>query len=260
MLICTKCGLPLYHHENCYRCQQGHSFDIAKRGYVNLNLNNRKRTGDEKEMIQGRRSFLEKGYYQIFRDRLCMLLDQYQVSTLCDAGCGEGYYTNAFMQEGRQVFGFDLSKYGIDYACRSKKGVFYGVASVFRLPLKDACMDAVLSIFAPFDEKEMARVLKEHGIFIKVSPAKNHLMGMKKVLYEEVYENEAPSKTMEHFILKEEIIVEDVIHLSSQEDIWNLFTMTPYYHKTPYKGKEALQKQEKLTTEIGFVMQVYEKI
>ena len=69
MLICTKCGKPLKKLDTCYRCEEGHSFDIAKRGYVNLNLNNRKRTGDEKEMIQGRRSFLEKGNYQIFRDR-----------------------------------------------------------------------------------------------------------------------------------------------------------------------------------------------
>ena len=259
MLICTKCGKPLKKLDTCYRCEEGHSFDIAKRGYVNLNLNNRKRTGDEKEMIQGRRSFLEKGYYQIFRDRLCEILNQYDIHTLCDAGCGEGYYTNAFMQEGRQVFGFDLSKYGVDYASRARNGVFYGVASVFRLPLEDQCMDAVLSIFAPFDEAEMARVLKEQGLFIKVSPAKRHLMGMKKVLYEEVYENEAPSQEMEHFVLKEEIIVEDVIRLNCQEDIWNLFTMTPYYHKTPYQGKEALKQYNELTTEIGFVMQVYVK-
>ena len=259
MLICTKCGKPLTKLDTCYRCEDGHSFDIAKRGYVNLNLNNRKRTGDEKEMIQGRRSFLEKGYYQIFRDRLCELLDQYQIQVLCDAGCGEGYYTNAFMKEGRQVFGFDLSKYGIDYACRAKKGVFYGVASVFRLPLENQCMDGVLSIFAPFDETEMARVLKEKGIFIKVSPSKEHLMGMKEVLYDSVYENEAPSQEMEYFTLKEEIIVEDEIHLACQEDIWNLFTMTPYYHKTPYQGKEILKTYQELTTKIGFVMQVYEK-
>lgn len=120
-------------------------------------------------------------------------------------------------------------------------------------------MDAVLSIFAPFDEAEMARVLKNQGLFIKVSPAKMHLMGMKKVLYEEVYENEAPSQEMEHFTLKEEIIVEDVIDLDCQEDIWNLFTMTPYYHKTPYQGKEALKAYQNLRTEIGFVMQVYVK-
>ena len=163
------------------------------------------------------------------------------------------------MKEGRQVFGFDLSKFGVDYAARAKKGVFYGVASVFRLPLENQCMDAVLSIFAPFDEAEMARVLKNQGLFIKVSPAKMHLMGMKKVLYEEVYENEAPSQEMEHFTLKEEIIVEDVIDLDCQEDIWNLFTMTPYYHKTPYQGKEALKAYQNLRTEIGFVMQVYVK-
>lgn len=259
MLICTKCAKPLHRNENAYRCENGHSFDIARRGYVNLNLNNRRRTGDEKEMIQGRRSFLEKGYYALFRTRFCELLDTYNAVNICDAGCGEGYYTNAFMKEGRQVFGFDLSKHGCDLACRAKNGVFYGVASVFNLPLSDASMDAVLSIFAPFDAKEMHRVLKPGAVFIKASPAPRHLMGMKDVLYEEVYENEAPDTVLDGFELISSEIVSGMANLDCQEDIWNLFTMTPYYHKTPYLGKEKLKSLDKLDTEIGFVIQVYQK-
>lgn len=36
MLICPKCKKELKKEDHCYRCPEGHSFDIARQGYVNL--------------------------------------------------------------------------------------------------------------------------------------------------------------------------------------------------------------------------------
>ena len=67
MLRCPKCGKPLSKEEKRYFCEEGHSYDIAKEGYVNLMLVNQKHSknpGDNDESLAARRTFLGKGYYQ----------------------------------------------------------------------------------------------------------------------------------------------------------------------------------------------------
>ena len=55
-ILCPKCRNILYKDEKTYKCAQGHSFDIAKEGYLNLNLKNSKNTGDNPEMIKARKN------------------------------------------------------------------------------------------------------------------------------------------------------------------------------------------------------------
>ena len=99
------------------------------------------------------------------------------------------YYTNRVKQETDTLLGFDLSKYAVDEACKARSGAVYAVASVFHMPLCDACSDMVLSVFAPFQAEEFLRVLQPGGIFIKVGPGPQHLMGLKEILYDVPYEN-----------------------------------------------------------------------
>ena len=48
ILVCPKCKDQLVSEEKVLKCHQGHSFDIAKQGYVNLVLGNAKGSGDDK--------------------------------------------------------------------------------------------------------------------------------------------------------------------------------------------------------------------
>ncbi len=51
---------------NSYRCAENHQFDCAKEGYVNLLPVQHKRSkdpGDNAEMMQARRQFLDAGHY-----------------------------------------------------------------------------------------------------------------------------------------------------------------------------------------------------
>ena len=65
MFRCPVCREPLQRQEKQYRCKSGHSFDIARSGYVNLLLDNgRGRHGDDKKMVAARSAFLEKGFYR----------------------------------------------------------------------------------------------------------------------------------------------------------------------------------------------------
>ncbi|SQC92789.1 Ribosomal RNA large subunit methyltransferase A [Cedecea neteri] len=85
--LCPLCHSVLSASANSYRCPQGHQFDIAKEGYVNLLPVQHKRSkdpGDSAEMMQARRAFLDAGHYQPLRDTLCELLKE--ISPLCAVG------------------------------------------------------------------------------------------------------------------------------------------------------------------------------
>lgn len=82
-------------------CPAGHTFDIAAKGYVNLLMSNSsgaKRHGDDRLMINARRDFLSKGFYEPLREALYEALSAEfpRGGTLLDAGCGECWYTSYF--------------------------------------------------------------------------------------------------------------------------------------------------------------------
>ena len=95
ILICPVCGGNLEKTEHSYVCVKGHSFDIARSGYVNLLLSKHMGKtvhGDNKLMVNARREFLEKGYYAPLMNALCDKAEEFfQGKVLLDAGCGEGY-------------------------------------------------------------------------------------------------------------------------------------------------------------------------
>ena len=260
MLICPKCKNPLIKVDHSYKCENGHCFDIAKRGYVNLVLGSSKGSGDDKEMVRSRTAFLNRGYYANLREYLSNLVTTYGCSTIVDAGCGEGYYTNYLKQQHpfMELCGFDLSKYAIDEACKAHAGVTYGVCNIFHLPIADEYCDGVLSVFAPIDEVENKRVLKTGGIFIKVGPGPKHLWELKQELYKDVYENEIENGYDEFELIQEEIL-DDKICINQKEDIWSLFQMTPYYWRTKQELANHLKELDQLTVTTEFHITVYRK-
>ena len=260
MLICPKCKNELKKIDRSWKCINNHCFDIAKRGYVNLVLGSSKGSGDDKEMVRSRTNFLSHGYYQNLRSAVSDIVTHLELHTIVDAGCGEGYYTNYIKQqhEDADMYGFDLSKFAVDEACKAHCGVMYGVCNIFHLPLSDASCDGVLSVFAPIDIDENARVLKSGGYFIKVAPGPKHLWELKKEIYPDVYENEIEVGYPGFECIKEELLTNQ-IHIDHQTDIWSLFQMTPYYWRTPLKQAEHLKSLTELDTTTQFHITVYRK-
>ena len=68
---CPVCQKPLI-GEKVAKCEQGHCFDVAKQGHINLLMSNAKgkRHGDDSAMVQARSAFLDKGYYAPLRDKI----------------------------------------------------------------------------------------------------------------------------------------------------------------------------------------------
>ena len=270
LFCCPLCGGPLVRGEKSYRCPQGHSFDISKEGYVHLLPVNRmhsKAPGDDKGMAAARNRFLSGDHYAPLREALCALaLESTQGAvTAVDSGCGEGYYTaglhQAFQEAGRELTlaGVDISKFSLRWAAKRVKEAEFAVASAYHLPLGDSCADLLVNCFSPLALEEFRRVLKPGGIFLYVVPAADHLWELKEVLYDRPYRNEETETPYEGFSYREIRPVEAMLHLNSQQEIHDLFQMTPYYWKTPKEGGERLSRLEQLEVRASFRIHVFQK-
>ena len=272
LLLCPLCHMPLFKADNSLRCESGHSYDFSKSGYINL-LNpgkkNNARAGDSKEMIRARTSFFESGAYLKIRDFLCDIVKDYcaKAPIIVDAGCGEGYYSEGLAKNDTSslVFGFDMSKFGVEHASKSARGnhlsnTFYSVSNIFALPLKNESCDAIVSMFAPVASEEFCRVLKKGGILIVGASGVTHLKGLKSALYDSVYLNEENNLSYDGFELISRKKCDYVAEISGNEVIWNLFTMTPYYHRTSLSDKDKLTKIDSLTTEIDVDFFIFKKL
>lgn len=253
-ILCPVCKKELLRGEKTFFCAAGHSFDIAKEGYVNLSRHNSKNTGDNPEMIRARRSFLEKGHYGFLKDRINGLLKKDE--ELADLACGEGYYTADL--KARERIGIDLSRQGLRYASRKDKKTTYILASIFHTPLADECADTVTTIFAPVAGQEIRRILKDRGRFILVRPDERHLFELKEKIYEKPYLNETEAIKIEGLVLEKRLQIADEAVLDKQE-LSDLFLMTPYSNTTSSADKEKIFALEQLKTGFCFIIDIYRK-
>ncbi len=269
--ICPFCKKSLISENNSLVCENRHCFDKAKEGYVHLLPSNKMHSripGDTKEMVNARRNFLRAGYYKPFSDKLCELVLSYTGDgcSLVDAGCGEGYYTeNMFkvLSDNRKNFyvsGFDISKSAVKAASKSNKNIDYAVASIFDIPIQSNSTDIVTNVFAPIVESEFCRILKKGGILIIAVPGEYHLWEMKTLIYDEPYTNEVKHTDYDGFEFIERVPVKSEIELFDNEQIKNLFSMTPYYWKTGIDGSRRIQECQYLKTRIHFDFLVYRKL
>ena len=276
-LVCPICRQPLEYiaDEKRMACRNRHSFDISRKGYINLlpsNKKNSKIPGDSPEMVHARTSFLEKGYYRGFSDGInsaCTdVFRDFSLVRIVDAGCGEGYYTGrlagAFEKNGIKVTaaGFDLSKDAIAHAASATKNdpsFAFCVASLFDMPVPDKSADIIVNLFAPVADGEFARVLSDNGLLLIAVPAEEHLFGLKSAIYDNPYKNETRRDILSSFVLEKVHNITYTITLRSNSDIMNLFAMTPYFWKTSVSDKARLSLLDTLDTVVSFDLLLYRK-
>ena len=183
---------------------------------------------------------------------------------LLDAGCGEGYYTDAVRralppEADALVCGFDISKLAVAAAAKRYPQLELSVASCFAIPVADAAADLLLAIFSPIVPGEFARVVRPGGALLLAVAGPRHLFGLKEVLYEHPYENETRETVYPGFVLERRVPVRTTVVIRGQEAIHDLFAMTPYYWKTPADGAKRLGGLESLFTELGFDLLLYRR-
>lgn len=258
MLICPICKNRIFRKQSSFVCEKGHSYDISKYGYVNLLMSQKGGNhGDSREMLLSRKSFLDSGAYSPLREALskkALELCPQKDITLLDSGCGECYYTSRVRQvltdAGKTVrtAGIDISKEALRLAaprfsgeCKKEDStVSLAVASSYNLPISDSSIDIVISVFAPLCPDEFARVLAHNGIFITVIPGKKHLWELKATLYDDPYENEIMPYELEGFKLLGVDSLSGYFTLKNPKEIYDLFTMTPYFCRTNERDRAKL--------------------
>lgn len=264
---CPVCSEMLQREERTLKCKNGHCFDLAKQGYVNLlqsQTSSAKRHGDDKLMVKARYDFLNKGYYDGLAKLITDMLKNHVGGgmKLADLGCGECFYTAKVSEKipELRIGGIDISKYALICAAKRDASLSLAVASIFKLPVAEGYCDAVMSVFAPYSAGEIARVLKKNGIWLRAYPLERHLMGLKCAIYEKPYLNEVDCEVPEGFLLLERKEYKNSITLNENEDIGALFKMTPYFYKTSKNDQQKLENLTKLETEIEFGVDIFKKL
>ena len=202
---CPICQEKLILVESSLKCDNRHSFDLAKFGYVNLAPQIKQSTNYDKENFQNRQQILEAGFYQAILEGISDLLaTKPSAKIVLDIGCGEGFYSRKLQEvhPEKTFYAFDISKDSVQIAAKSEPNwaVNWFVGDLARLPIKDASMDVLLDIFSPANYGEFQRVLSEDGILIKVIPTENHLKEIRQMVQDKLTKKDYSNQDIkEHF-------------------------------------------------------------
>src|SRR5580692_1180623 len=124
MLLCPvrDCHLALVREQRRMVCPRGHSFDIARSGYINLlqpQERRSKRPGDSVAAVAARRRLHDRGVTTPLRDAIGEIMAVRPDDVVLDAGCGEGFYLGTLAGEtGFDAHGVDISTTAVDAAAR----------------------------------------------------------------------------------------------------------------------------------------------
>jgi 23S rRNA (guanine745-N1)-methyltransferase len=185
VLECPVCRNQLAGSGHALSCPNGHSYDIARQGYVNL-LPPGAHTGtaDTAQMVAERAEFLSAGHYDALADAIAAeVLDAagHTPGCLLDAGAGTGYYLARALDANPGRFGLalDLSKHAARRSARAHPRIASVVCDSWgRLPVADGAAAVVMNVFAPRNAAEFARVLDSRGALVTVTPTGRHLAGL----------------------------------------------------------------------------------
>lgn len=267
--ICPLCQCILQQTNNSQICANNHHFDIAKEGYLNLlpvNAKNSKNPGDNKEMMQARRAFLNSDGYLPLAEKVGELVAAYladkEQAQLLDLGCGEGYYTAHLATKLPEQFvinGLDISKVAIRYAAKRYKNINFCVASAYDVPLADESLDAIIRIYAPSLESELQRLIKQTGYLITVTPAPRHLFQLREKIYEQVNDHAEENLAPCGFNKIKQINLNYLLTIDSPTIVQNLINMTPFAWKFNEQKMEDLLMGKHWQIECDFNIEIYQK-
>ena len=269
-LRCPLDAMPLVLEDGSLICSNGHRYDIGKQGYANLLSVQHKRSlnpGDSKDMVSARQSFLSAGFYEPIAKSVMHSVSQAakwpaaqspaakSPVTVLDAGCGEGYYLHYLSEHHRgplNIIGFDISKWAVQRAARRCHGTWM-VASNKNIPLGDSSVDVVLEMFGFPDYASFERILAPGGRLIRVTPAPQHLIELRRLIYPQVHQmanaDRYPSSL--HTLSSEQLAFNVELEHQSLKD---LLLMTPHMFKTSMQGQSNLERIDHLTVTVDVVI------
>jgi cyclopropane fatty-acyl-phospholipid synthase-like methyltransferase len=187
--------------------------------------------------------------YDVYRGEL----DDYEVSTLLDVGCGRGGFMERLISDGIKCKGIDLSQYMVE-ACKEKDLD----AECIDIKDENGKYDAVVSIFdvLNFMDKDsltsflnsVASVLNEEGVFIADI---NTLSG-----FADVAEGSMSNDTGDEFLSVDAVFENNELHTKitlfekEENELYKKYqdTIVQYFHKLEFfKKLDGLKLVDKQT-------------
>lgn len=246
MWRCPLCQAKLKQKDRSFSCENRHTFDQAKSGYLNLLPVQHKRSkqpGDDKAMLNARRRFHDSRGYQSLMDaisaQVCEHVENTEPLTLYDAGCGEGsylgYLSDVLTERGYSVIaqGSDIAKHAVDIAAKRYSTCHFAVASSKSLPVVDGAITVALQVFAPGSPQEYSRVIGKNGLLITVDPGPDHLWEIKQAIYDTPKKHAVNNVDLPGFDRLSFLQVAFELTLEVEEVKQALLAMTPYYWRLP---------------------------
>lgn len=261
-LVCPKCKETLVRKGGSLYCSNGHCYDVAASGYVNLAAGPKSSadSGDSKEMTAARHRIMSLGYYDGLLGKVCKSVSEFSPRFIVDCGAGEGRFARALAEAFPEadIAGTDLAKSAVNVASRNVQNAVFAVANSNALPYADGTADVAVCAFAPVFPKEISRILRAGGGFMRITPGARHLYGLKEKLYEKPYLNEEAEDVPEGFSLKE-VVRSEYPFMVQGTDVRALIQMTPYYYRTAAEAVDRVSAEKELTTELAFRIDVFVK-
>jgi 23S rRNA (guanine745-N1)-methyltransferase len=186
MLICPvrNCRLDLVRAEGRVFCSRGHSFDVARSGYINLLQPQERRSkqpGDTAAVVAGRRRLHALGITDPLLQAIAAMLAASSNDSVLDAGCGEGFYLGSLAQQtGFAAHGIDISTPAITAAATRYPACEWVVGNADRfLPYAAHSFSIVLSITSRMHAAEFQRVLRAGGRLLVALPSPEDLVELR---------------------------------------------------------------------------------
>lgn len=186
MLLCTVrgCHLELVRVNRMLRCPRGHSFDIARSGYLNLLQPQERRSrkpGDTAAAVAARRRIHDRGITGVLLQGIAQTINATAGDIVLDAGCGDGFYLGTLARKmGFEAHGVDISIPAIDAAARRYPECEWVVANADRfVPYADRSFSIVMSITARMNAPEYRRVLDDAGKLLVALPSPDDLIELR---------------------------------------------------------------------------------
>ncbi|WP_432985654.1 putative RNA methyltransferase [Dactylosporangium sp. CA-233914] len=176
-LRCPVCRAPFVSADRALRCPQGHSFDIARQGYVDLTAGRPVHTGDTAQMVAARSALLAAGHFAALTEAVTATVARLSPGLVVEVGAGTAHYLVEIVRQiGDVGVAIDTSKAALRRAARADERIGAVRADIWQgIPIADHAAAVVLDVFAPRSGAEFARVLRPDGALVVATPAAGHL-------------------------------------------------------------------------------------